>query len=371
MTIILFLIVLAILIFVHELGHFLLARACHVRVDEFKIGFGPKLVKWKRGETEYGVNLIPFGGFVKIFGENPDEESTHGPHAKRSFVNQKRWKQVLVLVAGVTFNFLFAWLLYIGIFSTGINAAPEDFPQYADRFTNERVMIVAISPGSPADKAGIKAGDVIHSIAVENSKPALTADSRSLVTEIQNVLNASGGNLITLDYVRGDQDYTTSLKAVTGITEGKYAIGIGLNKAVTFKLPVLTSVGVALNYTWVMIKNTVIGLYTFVATAIVGKAHLSDISGPVGIAVYVGDAYQLGFSTLLLFTALISINLGVINLIPFPALDGGRVFFVFLEALLRRRIPAKFTNTVNLVGFVLMMLLMVVVTWQDIAKLVM
>jgi regulator of sigma E protease len=369
MTIILFLIVLAVLIFVHELGHFLVARACGVRVDEFKIGFGPKLLKWKRGETEYGLNLIPFGGFVKIFGEDPDEESTHGPEARRSFVNQQRWKQVLVLVAGVTFNFLFAWLIYVGVFSTGINAAPEDFPQYADRFTNERVMIVAVSPGSPADKAGIRAGDVVRSISVAGS--AGTVDSHSSVTDIQTVLNASQGNEITLTYARGADTLTTSMKAVTGITDGKYAIGVGLNKAVTFRLSFLSSVWVGLEYTGIMIKNTVVGLYTFVSTAIVGQAHLSDVSGPVGIAVYVGDAYQLGFSTLLLFTALISINLGVINLIPFPALDGGRVFFVFIEAVFRRRIPAKFTNVVNTTGFVLLMLLMVLVTWQDIAKLVM
>src|ERR1700741_1905966 len=111
MTVLIFIIVLAVLIFVHELGHFVFAKLFGVRVDAFKIGFGPKLCAWKSGETEYGVNLIPFGGYVKIFGENPDDENTHGPDAPRSFVNKPRWKQAFVLVAGVLFNFIFAWTL--------------------------------------------------------------------------------------------------------------------------------------------------------------------------------------------------------------------------------------------------------------------
>src|SRR5437868_5727655 len=135
-TIIIFLIVLAVLIFVHELGHFLAARAFGIRVDQFKIGFGPKLLKWTRNGTEFGVNAIPFGGFVKIHGENPDEDSISGADKDRSFVNKPRWQQALVLAAGVLCNFIFAWLLYAIVFMSGVTVSKESFPSYSGQFYN-------------------------------------------------------------------------------------------------------------------------------------------------------------------------------------------------------------------------------------------
>ncbi|MDE2172827.1 MAG: site-2 protease family protein [Patescibacteria group bacterium] len=155
MTVIIFVIVLAVLIFVHELGHFLFAKLNGIRVDEFKLGFGPRIVYWSWGETEYGVNIIPFGGFVKIHGENPDEESIDGPDKSRSFVNKNRFRQITVLVAGVLFNFLFAWILYVGVLSSGVTATTDGFEQYAHDFKNERIMITYVEPGSPAEKSGL------------------------------------------------------------------------------------------------------------------------------------------------------------------------------------------------------------------------
>lgn len=359
-TIIIFLIVLAVLIFVHELGHFVFAKWFGIRVDAFKIGFGPKIFAWKKGETEYGVNWIPFGGFVKIFGENPDDENTHGPDSARSFVNKNRWKQALVLVAGVLFNFLFAWILYSLVFMSGVTATTDGFEQYAKDFSNPRIMITDVSPGSPAEKAGLKEGDVIQML----NGSALTVD------QIPDAINASKGAPIYLAFTRGGVASTTSLDAVTGVVPDKYAIGIALDNVVTLKLPFFTAIWLGLKYTWFMIEQTVVGLITFVGNLFHGTAALSDVSGPVGIAGIVGDAAQLGIQYLLMITALISINLGVINLIPFPALDGGRILFVAIEGVIRRRISPKFTNTVNLVGFVLLMILMVAVTVNDVAKLV-
>jgi regulator of sigma E protease len=375
LTALIFIIVLAVLIFVHELGHFLTARWSGIRVDAFKIGFGPRILSWKRGETEYGVNLIPFGGYVKIHGENPDEESVSGPDASRSFVNKPRWKQVIVLVAGVVFNFIFAWLLYTGGFMSGVTATQDGFEKYSDRVTNQRIMITFVQDGSPADKAGLVVGDIIGNISNPVSMTSVVpknGSDGSSIGEIQNFINDSSGE--TLQFaMKSDGDKIAFKKIVevipvSNIVEGKYAIGIAMQEVGDLKLPFFSAVWEGLHYTLVMIRETAIGLYSFIINIFQGTANFSDVAGPIGIAGIVGGAAKLGFTYLIMITALISINLGVINLIPFPALDGGRILFVLIEGVIRRRIPMKFTNWVNGIGFVLLMLLMVVITYKDIAK---
>ncbi|MES2216375.1 MAG: RIP metalloprotease RseP [Patescibacteria group bacterium] len=358
-TVIIFLLVLAVLIFVHELGHFLAARLFGIRVDAFKLGFGPKVFAWTRGETEYGINLIPFGGFVKIFGENPDDESTHGPDAKRSFVHKAKWKQITVLAAGVFFNFVFAWLLYIITFVGGVTATTSGFEQYADRFENPRVMVSFVSPNSPAEKAGLKLGDIIKNVGTAKS-----------VEEIQNYVNSSQGKPVEVDLERKGQDVHVNISPTQGLVEGKYAMGIAMENVGDLKLPFFAAIKEGTNYFGVMFAGTAGGLWDFFSSIFKGTANFSEVSGPVGIATIVGDSARLGATYLMMITALISINLGIINLVPFPALDGGRIFFILIESIIRRRIPVKFANTVNAVGFALLMLLMVVVTYKDVVKLI-
>ena len=402
MTVIIFIIVLAVLIFVHEFGHFLFAKACGVRVDAFALGFGPKIVSWQGKETKYSVNIIPFGGYVKIFGENPDDESISGPDSKRSFVNKSKWQQVLVLVAGVLFNFIFAWILYAGVFAHGVAASTDGFEKYAKDFSNPRIMVTDILPNSPADKAGVKPGDVIESVvsvaslpngalikneglmapqpigqstSQKNAQTSMQTNAQAnpqTVENIQNTINSTNGAPVTFEYTRGDNDQAFSVEVtpVQGLVDGKYAIGIAMQNVVDLKLPFFTSIYEGCHYAVVMIGETAVGLYTFVANIFQGTANFSDVAGPVGIAGIVGNAASLGFTYLLMITALISINLGVINLIPFPALDGGRVLFVIIESIIRRRISPKISNTVNAIGFALLMLLMVVVTYKDIVRLV-
>lgn len=361
MTVIIFLIVLAVLIFVHELGHFVAARLCGVRVDAFKIGFGPKVVAWKRGETEYGINWIPFGGYVKIFGEDPNDENTSGPEASRSFVHKPRWQQAIMLVSGVLMNFIFAWVIYVCVFATGVTASTYGFEKYSADFSNPRVMVTDILSGSPADKAGLKDGDTIISIG--------GAQHQSL-TDIQSAVNDNGAKPLTIQYLHDSVPASASITPESGLVDGKYAIGIAMDTVVDMRLPIITAVGEGLHYTVILIKETVVGLYDFIAQIFAGHPDFSQVAGPVGIAGVVGNAAAMGFSYLLMVTAIISINLGVVNLIPFPALDGGRTLFVLIEGIIRRRISPKFTNTVNVIGFAALMILMVAVTWKDIAKLV-
>ncbi len=159
MTAIIFIIVLAILVFVHELGHFLAAKASGIRVDEFGLGFPPKLIGFKRGETTYSLNAIPFGGFVKIFGEDPSAESISGPDSSRSFVNKPKWKQAIVLIAGIAFNIIFAWLILSVGFMIGTPASKDYSNNVA--LDNVAVTVTLVSPDSPAHTAGLKAGDKI------------------------------------------------------------------------------------------------------------------------------------------------------------------------------------------------------------------
>jgi regulator of sigma E protease len=355
MTIIIFIIVLAILIFVHELGHFLVAKACGIRVDAFALGFGPKIISKKVGEVLYSINLIPFGGYVKIFGENPDDESINGEDKSRSFVHKPKLQQIAVLFAGILFNFIFAWLLLTIAFSSGVPASVDSYPEYKDQMKDSHIVITYVNALSPAEKSGIKAGDIILGV---NS-----------TEELQNKINNSGTNGVTLDYSRNGVESKATIIAEKGIVEGKYAIGIAMDNVSTLKLPVHKAIIEGTRFTLHMITATFTGIYDLINGMFHGTSRLSSVTGPIGIAGLIGDAARLGFTYLIMFTAIISINLGVLNLIPFPALDGGRILFVIIEAVIRRPIKPVIANTINSIGFGLLILLMIVVTYRDILKL--
>lgn len=380
MTVLIFIIVLAVLIFVHELGHFLSARMFGIRVDAFKIGFGPKLFAWKRGETEYGVNAVPFGGYVKIFGENPDTDSISGPDSARSFVNKPRWQQAIVLVAGVFFNFIFAWIVYAVVFCLGVTVSSVDFSQYKSHMSNDRIMVVNVMKNSPAEKVGLQAGDIIsyvETVGMNASRARNATSSASMdalktkqtIEDVQKVVNEFGDKPVAVEFIRDGNLNIIGVTPVAGLVDGKYAIGISMDNAAEMQLPIHLAIWESGKFTLIMMKETVIGLYHFFADIFTGKPDFSDVAGPIGIAGIVGNAANMGLVYLLMITAIISINLGIINLIPFPALDGGRILFVAIEGVIRRRIPPVFANYANLIGFALLILLMIVITIKDVTSL--
>lgn len=362
MTIILFLIVLAVLILVHEFGHFYAAKKCGVRVDEFGLGFPPKIWSWKRGETIYSLNAIPFGGFVKIFGESPNDESISGPDRARSFVHKPRWKQIIILSAGVIMNVLFAWVLFGIAFTSGMTAGvSENNSKY---ITDSHVIVVDILPNSPAVRAGLVSGDEILSIKTSDSVTA-AGD----VVSVQDTIKNSNGEKISLEVQHLAERKNVEITPERGIFGDNYAIGISMDLVGKVKLPVHLAFWEGAKLTVYMFKNIVVGIYALIHDAVLGRGDISQISGPIGIARLVGDAGRLGFVYLLSFTAFISLNLAVLNLIPFPALDGGRILFVCIEAVRRKMISPKVANAVNAVGFGLLIFFMLFVTYRDVVKL--
>lgn len=361
MSIIIFIIILGTLVLVHELGHFIAAKRSGIRVDEFGIGFPPRLFSKTIGETRYSINLFPLGGFVKIFGENPDAESVEQDSPTRSLVKKPKYIQAWVIVAGIVFNLLFAWLALSVGFMVGMPYSADD-SAFAARVQNPILTITQVLPKSPADLAGFKSGDEI--IALSSGKVEI---ERPGVKETQDFI--ASHEQVTVAFSRGAETETSTVRGITGIVGSRRAIGISLDMTGTLRLPFFEAICTGFTTTMTLTGDTVTGMYNVFKNIFVGQADFSQISGPVGIVGVVRDASALGYVHLITLMALISINLAVINFLPFPALDGGRLFFLLIETIKRSPINARVANIVNGVGFVLLVVLMVVVTYHDIIRL--
>lgn len=362
MSVILFLVVLFVLILVHEWGHFIIAKKTGMRVDEFAIGFPPRLFVLKRGETEYTFNLLPIGGFVRIFGENPvtAEDTLDEP---RSFAARPKWAQALVLIAGVTMNVIFAWLLFAGTFMIGVPTAVDE----SAATPVASLYIASVLPESPLVHVGVPAGAHVTGLKTADS----TLD-RLTPSAFSSFVQGSAGEDLILNYTFAGEEREVTVRPEAGLIASepeRVAVGVSLALVENVKQPFGSALVSATESTISGLRDITVGLFTLLSQAIRGTADFSQVAGPIGIVGLVGDAASYGITTLLTFTAMISLNLAVINLLPVPALDGGRLVFVAIEAITRRPINPVWVTRLNLAGFALLMLLMVVVTWHDIAKL--
>lgn len=355
-TTIIFLIVLTILVFIHELGHFLAARLFGVRVDEFAVGFPPRI--WSRvwGKTRYAINLLPLGGYVRIHGEQPDDEMTN-----ESILSKPRWQQAVVLVAGVTFNILFAWLLLSLALTVGSKTTTEGFPQ--STIKDRSVAVDFVSTDSPAAKAGLKPG--IELLTVTGSGVSLASTSLT-VASVQNLI--AGSKEVVMTYKENSDVKSAIIVPQPGIVEGKAAIGISMSEIGTIRMNPFSALYYGAKQTYHLSINVALGLSAFIGNIFIGEANFKDVSGPVGIAGVVGEASRMGLAYLITITAVISVNLAAINLVPFPALDGGRLVVVAIEGIIRKPLKPAIINWVNIIGFFFLILLMILVTYKDIAK---
>ncbi len=376
MNIIIFFVILLVLVTIHELGHFSTAKWFKVRVDEFGFGFPPKaMTLFKKGETEYTLNWLPIGGFVKIFGEEISAESVDGPDASRSFVNKPKWQQAIILFAGIAANILLAWLLFSFSFMSGV-PTPVDAVSDKSKLQSHELIITSVLPGSPAEKAGLKSGDQLWVLAIPHLNKEGLNDPVDFIRDpkaqdVSKFVAEHPNQEIEISYAAASNKKPNVVKITPDNVNGKPQIGISMSEIGLLKLGFFESFVEGAKYTWSMTVGTVVGLYGIVHNAIVGVGKVGDsITGPVGMVKIVGDASKFGFGYLLSFAALISINLAVINLVPFPALDGGRLLFVLIEKIKGSRINPNIANVANMIGFWLLILLMLFVTYNDIAKLI-
>ena len=347
-TILSTIIVLGILVFVHELGHFLLAKRLGVGVLTFSLGFGKKLIGKKIGETQYQIAAVPLGGFVKLIGENPEEEVKEEDR-HRSFSFQPIWKRILIVSAGPFFNFLLAAALFSSINLFGIPFYPSKLGE--------------VSPGLPAEKAGLKKGDVILSI---------DGEEVSRWDDLSKIIRNSKGKDLLLKGKRNSEIFEIKItpklstqKNLFGEEIQTFIIGITpTDEIIVQKVGPLEAMGRGLSQTWQGIELTIVSIIKLIQRVIPAKT----IGGPILIAQLAGEQARRGLLSLVLFTAILSINLGVINLFPIPILDGGHFLFLGLEAVLRKPISIKKMEIAQQIGLIFIILLMLFAFYNDLIR---
>ena len=348
-TLISFIILLSILIFVHEFGHFLAARIAGVGVLKFSLGFGPKIIGKKIGETEYVLSWIPLGGFVKLLGESGTEELSP-EEEKKSFCKKAVWKRMLIVLAGPSFNFLLAIVIFIVLLMYGL---PSLTPEIGE-----------VQKDGAAMTAGVIKGDKITFI-----------DGKKIIywEDIKSAVGASKGKEINVVIERGKETKNflikpklSKTKNIFGEEESAYLIGISPSeKTVIQRRTPLDAMVTSLERTWEISKLTVVSVIKMLE----GVVSPRTLGGPIFIAQVAGAQVKEGIIPFLFFMAILSINLGVINLFPIPVLDGGHVFFYLIEMITRREVSLKVREISQQIGFALLLMLMLFVILIDIERL--
>ncbi len=340
LTAIIIIIFLSVLILVHELGHFLLSKKFGVFVKEFGMGLPPGIFKKKVGETVYSINALPIGGFVNIAGENGEEDEGNEIPKHRLFYNIKIWKRFLIIAGGVIMNFILGWFLISIIFMVGI---PKS------------VVVSQIQPGTPAEQAGLQPNDQIRGF--------------NTATDVVNFINQNKGKEITLNVQRDGKEVAVKATPRLNPPQNEGSLGIALVDAGQDKEGVFKAIYDGLRASWGIFSTIFVGIFTLIKMAILGKASLNDVAGPVGIVKITAQASHMGFIYLMQLLALISINLAALNIFPFPALDGGRLLFLIIEKFKGSPLPKRFEQYANVAGMVLLLALMAIITVKDVWQL--
>jgi regulator of sigma E protease len=350
-TLVSFIVVLGILIFVHELGHFLVAKLFNVKVLKFSLGFGPKLISRTVGETEYLISAFPLGGYVKMLGENPEEAAKE--NGERSFAARPVWNRFFIVLAGPVFNLLFSVILFFVIFL--VMGIPEN------RDTTE---IGQVSAESPAATAGVEVGDTIIGI-----------DGRDIVSwmEVLTTVSESEGRQLEFTVMRGEEQLvipvTPRLDSVTNIfgeeVEKRFMIGIVKKEQIDYRRAgVFEAMNAGIWQTWMFIYLTFMGVVKIIQNVV----PASELGGPILIAQLAGEQARAGWLNLAHFMGLLSVNLGILNLLPIPVLDGGHLVFLTIEGIRRKPLNERAQIMAQQIGIALLGTLMLFVFYNDIVR---
>lgn len=344
MKIVIAIVIFSIIILFHELGHFLLAKANGIRVNEFCLGLGPTIIGFQKGETKYSLKLLPFGGACMMEGE--DEESADD----RAFGKKSVWARISVVAAGPIFNFIMAFVFSFILLSNN----GYDLPMLAD-----------VSEGYPAEAAGMQAGDVI--VKLDNTRIHFFRD-------ISAYTQFHPGETVTVTYERDGERYETELTPMYNEEYGYYMYGF-LGSTERYQGNVLET----LKYSFYEVKYWISATLNSLKALVTGQVSVNDMSGPVGIVDMIGDGYEqsvsvsyfAAFLQMLYITIFLSANLGVMNLLPLPALDGGRLLFMIIEVIRGKRVDPDKEGMVHFIGMMLLFALMIFVLFNDVKRIVM
>jgi regulator of sigma E protease len=346
---IVFFLSLSVLVLIHEFGHFIMAKRAGIKVEEFGLGFPPKVFSRKKGETVYSLNAIPIGGFVKLYGE--DEEVTKDIH--RAYYHKSKLTRASILVAGVLMNFILGVIIFavISFFSGVVQPSGQ-------------IRITAVAPNSPASQANLKVDDIIISVDGES-----VHQSKQFV----DLIAQNKGKETTLTVSRGKDDkFNAVVTPRETPPQGEGALGVGFldTEVIIPPMPQRLTLSIKDGFDQAIfwIKVTVGGITDAVNTAIHGKKP-EGLAGPIGIFQITGVAAKSGILTLLGFIGVLSVNLAVLNIMPFPALDGGRLLFVIVETLFGKRVLSAYEKYAHLVGMIILLTLMALITLGDVGRL--
>ncbi len=356
MGILIFIVILSVLVLIHELGHFVMARVFKMRVEEFGIGLPPRARKlFTKGGTIFSLNWLPIGGFVKLWGEDMEDESQAS--SPEAFFNKPIWQRAGVLVAGVVMNFVLGVILFAVVYSfVGIPVK-----------TN-LVIVDGVASGSPAEKVEIKSEDVFEVLEVDG-----VAVSFKDVSGFIDIVSKNKGKEIVLTVNRGGEKLKKSLIPRENPPQGEGALGVTLTSVKIVNYPwyekpfrgIMAGLDEALSWG----REITLGLKNLVVDVFSGKGAPKDVAGPVGIYQATKNVYGSGILPILMFMGVLSINLAIMNIMPFPALDGGRIAFLFLEIIIGKKLKNKIEGYVHTGGMVFLLGLMVLITIRDILRL--
>ena len=342
-SLIAFIIVIAVCVIVHEYGHYITAKILGVQVHEFAFGMGPAILQHRNKKTKmlWSWRLFPIGGFCRLAGMNEEEEGESVISGK-GFEEQAAWKRFLILLNGSLFNILLAVLL-MAAFLYGHGVLDMDSTKIGE-----------IMSGFPAEIAGLKAGDEVLSV---NGEKVSKWREMSEKVRVESLKNEN----VTLEVKRGNENLTLNIKIPMNEEYGRPMLGVSPSHA---RYGFFKAIKSSLGYTYRMTLMMMRGFYELIM-----RRQEADVTGPVGIASMSGKAMREGFWDFLTFIAIIALNLGILNLFPIPALDGGRILFVLLEMILRRRLPNKVENWIHTAGFAILISLMILITCKDVYNL--